>query len=246
MVEVFTERHVADVVEAVLDVPGAADPVLQVGGLGVGGGQGHGQVGGFPAGPAVDDAGAGDPDGLFGVRERDPAWRVQGDRFDGAGLAAAVAAVAGAVPGRDVGPRQALELRVQGRLVGLDLDEQVGVAGGDLPGVPGLGVQGIGDEDDVGQVAEHSCDGVEQWGECRDFVALRRDGELCQDDAGGGVEGGEQVDLAAVGAAGTAQGFAVDGDDGAVSARSGRRRSGAGAQPAGQNLGERSGVKAGQ
>src|SRR4051794_24986015 len=38
---VFTECDVTDMVEAVLDVSVAAEPVLQVGGLGVDGGKGH-------------------------------------------------------------------------------------------------------------------------------------------------------------------------------------------------------------
>ena len=38
-------------------------PVLQVGGLSVGGGQGRGEVGGLAAGFAAEGAGAGDPDG---------------------------------------------------------------------------------------------------------------------------------------------------------------------------------------
>lgn len=38
LLEVFTESDVPDAVDAILDVPFAAGPVLQVGGLSVGGG----------------------------------------------------------------------------------------------------------------------------------------------------------------------------------------------------------------
>ncbi|GAA1576839.1 hypothetical protein GCM10009827_118320 [Dactylosporangium maewongense] len=110
----------------------------------------------------------------------------------------------------------------------------------------GLGVQGVGDEYDPGQVAVHGFDGVEQWCGRRDFVRLRLDGHLGQDDAGAGVQGGEEMDVAAVGAAGAAQGLAVHGDDGAVAAGPGQRGPGAGAQPAGEDLGEQAGVEAGQ
>jgi len=43
----------------------------------------------------------------------------------------------------------------------------------------------------------------------RDFVPLRGDGDLGQDDTGGGVQRGQQMDLAAVAAAGTPHRFAV-------------------------------------
>ncbi|WP_243704937.1 hypothetical protein [Micromonospora sp. KC723] len=50
--------------------------------------------------------------------------------------------VAGSVTDRDLRPGQLFELREQSRLVGFHLDEQVRLAGGDLVGVTGLGVQG--------------------------------------------------------------------------------------------------------
>jgi hypothetical protein len=59
---------------------------------------------------------------LLGVRERDAARGVQGDGFDGAGLFAAVAVIAGAVRGRDLRPGQSLELGVQRGLVALGLE----------------------------------------------------------------------------------------------------------------------------
>jgi hypothetical protein len=46
-----------------------------------------------------------------------------------------------------------------------------------------------------------------------DFVGLRGDGDLGQDDAGAGVQRGEQVYLATIRPAGTTQGLAVDSDD---------------------------------
>jgi hypothetical protein len=43
LVQVFTERHVSDVMDPVFDEPFFADPVLQVAGVGVGCGQRHGE-----------------------------------------------------------------------------------------------------------------------------------------------------------------------------------------------------------
>ena len=56
----------------------------------------------------------------------DSAGGAHGDGFDGPGLAAAVSAVAGTVPGRDLGPGQGLELGVEGRLVAFDGEGVVG------------------------------------------------------------------------------------------------------------------------
>jgi hypothetical protein len=44
--------------------------------------------------------------------------------------------------------------------------------------VPGLGVQGAGDEQDPGEGAEHLLDGVEQRRERPDFVRFRGPGDL--------------------------------------------------------------------
>jgi hypothetical protein len=63
------------------------------------------------------------------------------------------------------------------------LDEQVRLAGGDLVGVPGLGVQGAGDEQDPGEGVEHLLDGVEQRRERRDFVRFRVHGDLGGDES---------------------------------------------------------------
>lgn len=145
--------------------------------------------------------------------ESDPARGVQGDGFDGAGFPAAVTVVAGLVPDRDLRPGQRLELREQGRLVALDRDQQVGTPRGDLGRVGGLGMQRVGSEDRVLQAAQDLFDGVQQRREGGDVVGLRRDGDLREDDAGAGVQRGQQVYLAAVDAAGTPQGLAVDGDD---------------------------------
>jgi hypothetical protein len=70
-----------------------------------------------------------------------PAGGAHGDRFDGAGFAAAVPGVAAAVADRHLRPGQGLELGVQGGLVRLDRDEQVRAPGGDVAGVAGLGDQ---------------------------------------------------------------------------------------------------------
>ena len=77
----------------------------------------------------------------------------------------------------------------------------MGTAGGDLGGVVGLGVHGVGDEQDSGQAAQDLLDGVEKRGECWDFVALGVDGDLGQDDAGAGVQRGQQMHLSAAGEA---------------------------------------------
>jgi hypothetical protein len=110
LMSVFTEGDIANPVEPVLDVPLSPDSVLQVGGLGVFGRQGHDKVGGFAGGLGVDGAGAGDADSLFGVGEAEPAGGAHGERFDGAGLAAAVTGVAAAVPDRHLRPGQPFEL----------------------------------------------------------------------------------------------------------------------------------------
>ena len=71
-----------------------------------------------------------------------------------------------------------------------------------------LGVQRVARDDRVRQVG----DGVQQRLEAGDLVRLLADVELGQDQAGGVVEGGEQVDLAAFCAGGSAQALAVDGE----------------------------------
>ena len=98
--------------------PVAADGVREVSRVGLGGGEagdcvhGHG-----PPAPAGKQPGpAGDPQGLGGVREVEAG---DGGELQAADLDPAVAAVAGVVLGRDVAPRQASQLVVQGGLVGL-------------------------------------------------------------------------------------------------------------------------------
>ncbi|WP_158647658.1 hypothetical protein [Actinoplanes sp. ATCC 53533] len=51
--------------------------------------------------------------------------------------------------------------------------------------------------------AQHGFDGVQQRVEHGDFVGFRVDGDLRRDDPGAGVQRGQQVNLPAVGAAGT-------------------------------------------
>ena len=170
----------------------------------------------------------------------------EGDGLEGAGLTAAVAGVAAPVTDGDLRPGKALELVEQGGLVAFDLDGQVAASDRDLVGVAGLGVQGVSDEQDTGQAAQHGLDGIQQWREGGDLVALGVDGDLGQDDAGAGVQRGQQVDLTTVCAARGAQGLAVDGDHLAVPSRPRRRGPGAGAEPAGQDGGQKVGVQAGQ
>jgi hypothetical protein len=84
-----------------------------------------------------------------------------------------------------------------------DRGHEVRAAGGEQVSVPGLGMQSISDEQNAGQAAENAFDSVEKWCERGDFVGLRVDGDLGQDDAGAGVERGQQMHLTPVGAAGT-------------------------------------------
>src|SRR6266536_1776936 len=120
--------------------------------------QRHGQVGGFAAGLGAGGAGAGDPNGRCGARERQPAGGGHGDGFDGTGFAAAGPAVAGTLR-RDLRPGQGFELCVQGWLVALDLDQQMSATVGDLAGVASLGVQRVGDEQHPGP----GCPGRLRW-----------------------------------------------------------------------------------
>jgi hypothetical protein len=103
-------------------VPLQPRPVLELIGLGLLGGQRDDQVRGLAAGFPVDGAGSGDPYGLFGVGEAEPARGEIGQRIDGAGLLAAVSFVAALVTDRDFGPGQRFEQTVQRRLVRLDCD----------------------------------------------------------------------------------------------------------------------------
>ena len=110
---VFPERNVSDVV-LYLDRPVLAQESGEVGGCGLGCGQGGEDVDGF----AADPAGAGvlppvgDLDGLSGVGKVD-AEPVDVDGLEGAGLGAAVSGLAGGGPGRDLLPGQGFELGVQ-------------------------------------------------------------------------------------------------------------------------------------
>ena len=103
------------------------------------------------AAPAGDAAGAGDPYGLLGVWESEPARRGHGQRLDGAGLAASVATIAGLMPDRDLCPRLVLEQGMHGGLVGLDGDHQLPAGRGHGVGVAHLGVQRVRDDDRAGQ-----------------------------------------------------------------------------------------------
>jgi hypothetical protein len=79
-------------------------------------------------------------------------------------------------------------------------------------------MQGVRGEQDPAQSAEYGFDCVEQRSESGDLVALGVDRDLGQDDAGAGIQGGQQVNLTAVDA-GATQGFAVDGDHHAIPPR---------------------------
>jgi hypothetical protein len=95
----------------------------------------------------------------------------------------------------------------QGGLVGLDDEQVVGLLAGDqeLGGV-GVALQGVGG-DDPGQVQP-----LQQWLEGGDLARGAVDLALGQHRAGGVVHRRQQVDLAAVWCAGTAERLAVDRD----------------------------------
>ncbi|BEL08210.1 hypothetical protein Q0Z83_064010 [Actinoplanes sichuanensis] len=98
-----------------------------------------------------------------------------------------------------------------------------------------------------GKAAQQVLHGVEQWCERRDLVALRIDRDLGEDDAGAGVQRGQQMRLTAVGQTGAAQCLAVDGDHGPVAARPGNgERWCAGAEPARQDAADQGIVESGQ
>lgn len=65
-------------------------------------------------------------------------------------------AAAGAVPDRDLRPRQPFEQRVQGGLVGLHGDHQLPAAGVHGVGMADLGVQRIRHDDGAGERAERA------------------------------------------------------------------------------------------
>jgi hypothetical protein len=98
-------------------------------------------------------------------------------------------------------------LPAQIALVGLDDGDVVGAAAEEVVGMFALGVHGVAGHDRPGQVG----DAVEHGLEAGDLVGLVTDVHLGLDQAGGVVQGGEQVDLAAVCPGGTAQALAVHG-----------------------------------
>jgi hypothetical protein len=109
---------------------------------------------------------------------------------------------------RSLSPGQPGQCGPQGRLVALDLDLDQVVATAGMQGgrVGALAVQGIGGDDDaaqVGQAVQHRSEGGE-------LVATGHRG-LAEHQSIGVVVGGDQLNLGAVGAAGSAQHLAVDG-----------------------------------
>jgi hypothetical protein len=88
-----------------------------------------------------------------------------GGDLQGPDLDPPVAMVAGAVHDRDLVPRQPGELGVQGWLVGLDDQQEVGAAVDQKAGVVALGVQRIGRDDHTGKVEVG-----QQWRKQRDLV----------------------------------------------------------------------------
>jgi hypothetical protein len=71
----------------------------------------------------------------------------------------------------------------------------------------------------TGESAELCFDGIEQRCERRDLVRFRVHGDLGHHDPGGGVQSGQQMDLAAVAQTGAAQCLAVHRDHPAIPGR---------------------------
>jgi hypothetical protein len=133
---------------------------------------------------------------------------VHADGLEGAQLDAAVATVAGAVQLRHSVPGQALAALQQGRLVGLDHQQIVGLLAGDqeLGGV-GVGLERVGGHHHAGQVQ-----GRQQGLEGGDLLGCAADLGLGQHRTDGVVHAGQQVHRAAVtvGWVGAAHRLAVD------------------------------------
>jgi hypothetical protein len=151
------------------DAPVAADPLGELGGGGLAGGQAGDRVDGD--GPPLLASGqgpdpAGDAECLRGVGEAEPGR--DGGGLEGAVLLTAVAAVALPVTGGDVAPGQVLDLGVQAGLVLLHDQDVMGALAADQElGVLALGVQGIGGDHGSGQVQ-----GRQQRAELGDLVGL--------------------------------------------------------------------------
>jgi hypothetical protein len=125
-----------------------------------------------------------------------------------ADLHAAVAAVVGVVGDGDLAPGQALQLVVQGGLIGLGDQDVGGAFLGDQPlGVGVLGMHGVGSDHPPSQVQA-----LQQRLEPGDLVGGGGHVGLGQDGAGGVVHRRQQVDLWAWVAAAAAQGLAIDCD----------------------------------
>jgi hypothetical protein len=158
---------------------------------------------------AADGALAGDLDDLGGVGEAEV---VDTDDFEGAVLDTAVATVTGAIQHGNTVPGQAGAARQQGRLVGLDDKQVVGLLVGDQElGSLRVGLQRVGGDHRPGQV-----EWGQQWLEGGDVLGRAADLALGQHRAAGVVHRRQQVHRAAVAArrlgAGATQGLAVDGD----------------------------------
>lgn len=136
---VLTERAVANVVELVLDLPVASDPVGELGSSGRAGRQAGDQVdaldGQFAAGevlPPAHDLQSLSGVGVFDVRE--------GGGLQPQDLQAVVGAGAVVVVECDLAPGQAAEAVEQSGMVGLDLGDVVGIAPAEVGAVSVLGV----------------------------------------------------------------------------------------------------------
>jgi hypothetical protein len=190
---------------------------------------------GLPPAGALVASPAHDLDDLGGMREGEP---VDGDRFEGAQLHAAVRTVAGAVQHGHTVPGQSGAAGTQAGLVAFDGQQVVGVlAGHEELGVVALGVQRVGGHHRPGQV---ECG--QQRSEAGDLAGGAGHGALGQHDAGGVVHAGELVEAAAV-LAGAAQGLAVDRDRPPTVPLVGV---GAAGQPGAEHGCERFGIDAGQ
>ncbi len=176
---------------------------FELGGRGFLGGQAGDGVDGLDGGPAGFAVGAAslDLDRLAGSGEEQV--------LDGGGLNAAdfsASDAPGAALERDVPPGHGLELLAQVLLVTLNDHDAVGLAPQEILGVLALGAQCVAGDDCSGQFS----DAVQQRLEAGDFVGLLANVQLGQDQAGGVLDRGEQVNLSALCLACAAQALAVD------------------------------------
>lgn len=203
---VLAERHVAHVVQTVLDTPVALYPVgdqVRLGGEHV---EIADEVDDFDGSFAFDGAGAADLDDLADVVESD---HLGGHfhSFDGVGDASATRGIGGRVAA-DLVPPQRFQLIVEGGLIALDTHHEVPAAINDVVGCRALGMERVDGDDHVGDV-----DRVEQIDQFGDLVGLRADRDLTDHRSRLVIHRGEQMRSIPSVIDATAQRLAVDCND---------------------------------